>query len=661
MKRIATLFIFLVSAILAGAQWNEDFNIEGKCSHASTVVEKINFNPDYNWQSEYLFDYNVSSYIIDIEVSDTTTFVEGNVIINCTAIVPLDTFAFELIPEHQIDSILFNGTEYTNYYREGDNVLVPVIEVSTGASISTQIYYHGKPPSSGFFSGVTNDSSAAWQKNVTWTLSEPFSAKYWFPVKQDLQDKADSAWVFLTTSSSNMVGSQGLLTNVVELGNDKLRYEWKTKYPIDYYLISFAVADYQDYSNYAYPTEMEGDSILIQNFIYNAPGNLEIKKDPLDSTIEIMELYCDLYTLYPFYEEKYGHCETQLGGGMEHQTMSTMGNFSFHLIAHELGHMWFGDNVTCATWSDIWINEGFATYSDYLANEFIFGWEAGKAFISKAQNNAMSFPDGSIYIPLDEIYPGNEWRIFSGRLSYDKGAAIIHMLRHEIQNDDAFFDVLKSFQTNFGGSTATGEDFKEIAEDITGMDFGQFFDQWYYGQGYPLYNFKYWTDEQNTFYLSSTQSTSSVHTTMYDMLLDFRLRFTDGTDTLVQFRQTENLNVFSMAFNKKVNHVDVDPEQWTMEEVISISLVEEVPMSPLYFTLGPNPVKSKLNVYFLNTDSIPRIIDITNIGGQQIFTAETTENCFEFNASGLRSGVYFISVSNGSNTVTKKFVKSVRH
>lgn len=657
MKRIATLFIFLVYSIFAFAQWNKDTNIDKKCSHYKVQADNLSFEPNYYWQSEYLFDYDVTSYLLDIEVSNTTTYISGNVTINCVAIVPLDTFAFELIQEQIIDSIIFNGTKYASFSRIEDNVLIPVTEVQSGGSISAQIYYHGTPPEGGFFSGVTNDYSSGWQKYVTWTLSEPFAAKSWFPVKQVLQDKADSVWVFLTTASTNKVGSQGLLTNVVDVGNNKVRYEWKSSYSIDYYLISFSVADYMDYSIYAHPEEMGNDSLLIQNYIYNDPENLAGKKPDLDNTAEIIELYSNLFTLYPFHNEKYGHCETQLGGGMEHQTMSTMGNFSFHLVAHELGHMWFGDNVTCATWSDIWINEGFATYTDCLAHEFILGDEAGKIFIKNAQNNAMSIPDGSIYVPVDEIYPGNEWRIFSGKLSYDKGASIIHMLRHEIQNDDLFFDVLKSFQTNYGGGTATGENFKETAEEVTGMDFDQFFEQWYYGQGYPVYNFKYWTDDQNTFYLSSLQSTSSSQTILFDMLLDFRLRFADGSDTMVSFRQTENLNVFSMNFEQRVTHVEPDPDQWTLEEVESLSGIGEVEMSPLYFIMGPNPVYNKLNIYFFISDSVSRNIRITNLAGQIVFEGETTTNIFEFNTTKLRSGVYFVSVSKDNNTVTKKFIK----
>jgi hypothetical protein len=111
MKRIATLFIFLVYSIFAGAQWNKDTNIDKKCSHFKTQSDNLSFEPNYYWQSEYLFDYDVTSYLLDIEVSDTTTYISGNVTINCVAIVPLDTFAFELIQEQIIDSIIFNGTK----------------------------------------------------------------------------------------------------------------------------------------------------------------------------------------------------------------------------------------------------------------------------------------------------------------------------------------------------------------------------------------------------------------------------------------------------------------------------------------------------------------------------------------------------------------------
>jgi aminopeptidase N len=383
---------------------------------------------------------------------------------------------------------------------------------------------------------------------------------------------------------------------------------------------------------------MNGDSLLVQNFIYDSPGCLENYKYDIDRTTEMIETLSNLYILYPFHEEKYGHCLTQLGGGMEHQTMTTIGGFSFGLVAHELGHMWFGDNVTCETWSDIWINEGFATYSDNLCRENILGWETAEANMVNMQQNVMSSPGGSTYIPEEEIYQGNEWRIFNGRLSYNKGAVIIHTLRHEIQDDEVFFDVMGTFQTQYSGGTATGEDFKNVTEQVTGKDFDQFFDQWYYGQGYPKFSFE-WYSTENSFHLTSTQTTSTTVTPFFEMLMDYKLHFTDGTDTVVRLMQTANMNDFEINTGKTTQSIEIDPDNWTMEEVLNISVIIEEKDSPVYFSIGPNPVYDRLNVFMLNPNQDIKEISIVDVTGKKLMATFTDENQFSFNVSALSSGV----------------------
>ncbi len=653
MKRILTFIILIISINVIGQQ-NEYHDLEGTCSHAKHFDKDI-LAHIYDWQSEYLDDYDVSFYLIDIEVTNTSTYISGNVSIDAEAVVVLDTFAFELIAEQTIDQIYVEGVEYTSWTRDGDNVLVPVNAIDAGTTFTAQIYYHGAPPSGGFFSGVSTAHANAWNQDVTWTLSEPFAAKDWFPVKQDLEDKADSVWVFLTTDSANMATSQGILTSTVTVG-DKKRYEWKSAYPIAYYLISFAVSEYQQYNLYAHPEEMEGDSILIENYVYDSPGCLENYQNSIDRTPEMVELLSDLYILYPFWEEKYGQTLVELGGGMEHQTNTTLGGFWFGLVAHELGHMWFGDNVTCASWSDIWINEGFATYSNFLAEEFINGWESAEGFIVDKQNSAMSSPTGSIYIPEDEIYPGNEWRIFDGRLSYNKGASIVHILRHEIQDDDLFFDVMGTFQTDFTDSTATGDDFRNTAEEVTGMDFETFFDQWYYGEGYPKYDLSYYMTGGN-FHLVSTQSGSASSTPFFKMLMDYQLHFDDGTDTIVQFEQTENMNHFTVFTGKNVIDVTVDPDNWTMEKVINLTVVVDEMTSPTFFSIGPNPVENTLNVYFSEAENTSREIRIYDLSGKEMLFTNNGNKHIHLDVSGLSKGVYLIKVTEGDNIRVKRFVK----
>jgi aminopeptidase N len=655
MKRIFTLLVLLIITTALFAQWNPETNYEGKCSHIPKDMPRT-LDYLYDWQSPLMDNYDVTFYFLDIEVSSESTFVGGNVTIHATAEAPIDTIAFELIEVMEIQTILVNETEYSDYTREMDNVLVPVDLIDEGSSFTLQVFYEGDPGSGGFFSGLSKAFSEQYQTSVVWTLSEPFAAKEWFPVKQDLEDKADSCWVFLTTDAGNMAGSQGLLTAVVEVGNDKVRYEWKSRYPIDYYLISFAVADYQEYNIYAHPEGLEGDSILVQNFIYDAPGCLENYKEEIDETVPMIELFSDLFSMYPFPDEKYGHCLTQLGGGMEHQTMTTIGGFGFGLVSHELGHMWFGDHVTCATWSDIWINEGFATYSNGLAEEYLHGWGAGKAFYESCQNSAMSQPGGSTYIPEEEIREDNVWRIFSGRLSYRKGAAILHTLRHEIQDDSLFFAVMKTFQMQFADSTATGDDFRQVAEEVTGMDFEQFFAQWYYGEGYPIFNYEYYMVDGN-FHLTATQTSSASSTPLFQLLMDYKLFFEDGTDTVVQFFHTDNINTFELFVGKEVTNVVVDPESWTMEQVSNISVTLQETEWPVYFSAGPNPVKDHLNIYLMNPAVKERILSVYDISGRMLLEKTIHENSEVVDMSSFQKGVYLISVSDHKQEFIRKVIR----
>jgi len=185
-------------------------------------------------------------------------------------------------------------------------------------------------------SRLTTASFPTWGNQVTWTLSEPFSAYEWFACKQSLKDKADSCDVNITLPSNSMAGSNGLLINTVNLGATK-RFEWKHRYPIDYYLISISVAEYVEYNVYANPVGAT-NPILIHNFIHNNSGTLPNFQTDINETADFMELFSDLYGMYPFADEKYGHCMAPLSGGMEHQTMTTQGFFNAGLTSHELAH-----------------------------------------------------------------------------------------------------------------------------------------------------------------------------------------------------------------------------------------------------------------------------------------------------------------------------------
>jgi len=647
---LSTLFTLTTLGIFA-----QHFHEDGMYCSKARFYEEYLKNSQNIIQTPLLNDYDVKFYFLDLNVENNTVDISGEVtyMAEVTA-AELDTFAFELLDQINISEIYINDVLH-NVYRENDECFVALSSpIAQGQLFTAKIAYDGTPPTGGFFSGITSVYDS-WGKWVTWTLSEPFAARDWWPTKQVLEDKADSAWIFLTTYENNMAGSNGLLTNVTSMPDNKLRYEWKTNYPIDYYLLSFAVSEYQDYSIYAHPEGLN-DSVLIQNFVYDVPGCLENYQAAIDQTADFIELFSNLFSIYPFAEEKYGHCLTNLGGGMEHQTMTTIGGFNFDLISHELGHMWFGDNITCATWNDIWINEGFATYANYLAIEFLQGSSAAASEMNGLHNSVMSQPGGSVYVPEDEVTYDNIWRIFDGRLSYNKGATLLHMIRFELQDDDLFFQVLHTYLEQYGGGVATGLDFMNVLNTVSGMDFTDFFNEWYFGEGYPTYSIAWSQDNANT-YLEISQSTSKPSVTpVFKMLMAYKFFFNDGSDTTVYLHQTDNVNTFMLPISKEIGLIQVDPDNWVVNKVGSITTSIENGNS-VGFAFGPNPAGEFLNIDFANDTQTLRTITVLDMNGAIVSNIKSDLQHVKIKISNLAGGTYIIRAEDYSGQFNARFIK----
>jgi aminopeptidase N len=629
-------------------------HLEHDCSRYKQNIASLKSQKDIV-QSPLLHCYDVQFYFLDLKVENNTVDIAGNVLIDAQVVVSeLDTFALELLDELIIDSIFINGLQQT-FERNNNEVFVKLDNpLMQGEKFSCRVFYHGTPPTGGSFRGISTKYDTVWNKHVTWTLSEPFNARQWWPTKQVLTDKADSVWVFITTSAENKAGSIGLLTKLTNLPDNKVRYEWKSKYPIAYYLISFAVAEYQEYNIYAKPVNFSGDSLIIQNYIYDSPGCFEYYKQGIDNTMAFVELFSELFSDYPFAEEKYGHCLAGLGGGMEHQTMTTLGNFSFSLVAHELGHMWFGNYVTCSDWSNIWINEGFATYTDYLATEMVAGGPWPGIWRNNVHNFIMSEPGGSVYVPEEEVTYDNVGRIFSSRLTYWKGAVILHMIRFELQDDELFFQVLKNFLAKYANGSASTPDFVEVLNETSGMDFNEFFEQWYYGEGYPIYfiNFK---QTDGLLELKSVQNTSMpAITTFFKMNMPYKLFFEDGTDSTLILLQENNDMVFTVPVEKIIDSIQVDPDKWVLKKVESIIGISENELNNP-FSVSPNPVKDKLIVRSCG-EVIDKIL-ICDLFGNRLKEYNSIQPISSLDVSELSPGLFFITMLVDEERFTLKFIK----
>jgi aminopeptidase N len=503
--------------------------------------------------------YDVHFYNLDLQMTNISTYLDGSVEIHAKAKVALDSALFELFETLQISQIKVNDVP-VGFSRVSNRVRVPV-NASPQQNFVIKVSYAGTPPTAQTNplggSGLTAGSSPSWGNKVVWSLSEPFSAYEWFAVKQSLTDKADSCAVAITVPDTCKAGSNGILQAVVPLGNGFTRYEWKHRHPIDYYLISVAVAKYVDYSIYANPVGSAAP-VLIQNYIYDNPQTLPNFIDEINETADFIELFATQYGPYPFADEKYGHCMAPIGGGMEHQTMTTQGFFEKTLTAHELAHQWWGNNVTCASWCDIWLNEGFASYSEYLMLAALYPGQQVN-HMSQVHTSVMQQPGGSVWV-LDSL---NEARIFSGRLTYDKGAGIIHSLRYLIANDNLFFAALQDFQTTFADSTATGLDFKNHVANFCNINLDTFFEQWYFGEGYPTYQVKYNQAGLDLIIEISHSASMPNVTPTFTNPVTLKLSRQGQADTLVRFTINSNTEVFTLSnYGTLTGTIGIDPGNW---------------------------------------------------------------------------------------------------
>jgi len=617
-----------------------------------------------------LRDYDVKFYKLDLAADNKSDQIRGNV--SMLARVqnnPLSTLVIELHNGLVVEQVMVDGEE-KQFSHVGDEISISLSNpLDTGAMVMTQIFYGGPTGE-----GMVTETDENWDVPVTYTSSEPFYSKDWFPCKMDLEDKADSVHVFITTDYGLKAVSNGILTGTTYFPNGKVRYEWKSNYPIAFYLISIAVAEYIEYNIEARPAGLS-NPIFIQNFLYDRPGCLDTYRDQINVTIPIMELFCDLFDSYPFRGEKYGHYMWPWGGGMEHQTMTGMGNFEFYLVAHELGHSWFGNYVTCATWQDIWINEGFATYAGYLATENL-GPEYADGELAYRFERAMREPDGTVYIPADEV--DDPSRILSGNLSYNKGMALVHMIRFELQDDEVFFRTLRNFISRYANDVASGLDFREVLEETSGMDFTHFFDQWYFGAGYPIYQIS-WEQQDQTVTLQSTQTTSSALTPLFRMPMEYRL-FYPGGDTTIRVQHLVNEETYAFNVTQSIDSIQIDPDNWVLNGLAGVQKTTQKKSIGSRFSIYPNPnngsftfklvegmeegrSEKSLAVPYKESLGNPLedvIVEVYNVRGQQVYSRRY-EGCLPYliysvEMVDLTRGIYFVRFGYGSGFEIKKII-----
>jgi len=538
--------------------------------------------------------------------------------------------------------------------------------------IKIEVEYSGIPEDSNpesfgsFIFGTQNDNP------VVWTLSEPYGTSEWWPSKDTPADKADSSEVWITSDKFFISVSNGVLIDEIDNGNGTKTYKWKNSYPIAHYLISLAMTNYAIYEH-AFEYEPNKFMPVIH---YNYPENLnDSRKANLDKTIPMLEIFTELYGPYPFIKEKYGHAEFSWGGGMEHQTISSMGSFGENIVAHELVHQWFGDKITCSDWQNIWLNEGFATYSEALFLESFYGKDAYDAQINIEMNGNPNIAwisyakqaEGTIFV--QDINSVNE--IFNGARTYAKAAVVLHMLRR-VLGETIFFDILKSYANHpeFSYGNASTDDFQNLCETISGKDLDYFFNQWIYGEGYPKYSiFWDYLDMGNNFYKVTTTITqqSQSNPIFFTMPLDVKI-ITQNVDTTFTIFNDQLSQEFEFVLEGLPNELYLDSGNWILKDILSTVYVTQSSKIPEDFELTqnyPNP----FNPITIINYSIPKIqssdIDVVikifdNLGKEVLKLVDKKHSpgifSTNFNGSTFSSGIYYYSIKAGNYTKTRKMV-----
>jgi aminopeptidase N len=569
------VLVFLVIALIAPVLPSTDFSDRGPETESLTPskahallgrMKAAQLQISRDFQAEALktsstydqTEFDVGFYRIELEIDEAAEVIYGDILIQARANVPgLDSLELDLYPNMVIDSI-YNQTGTLGFSHLAAKIFVELDRpYDEGEAFSFSVKYHGSPTPSGLagFSFAERNGIP-----IISSLSEPMSARSWWPCKDRPDDKADSLDILITCDTALFCTSNGSLIDTVRNDDGTWTFYYQVRYPITTYLFSVAISKYTvwyDWYHYG-----DGDSMIIINYVY--PDRYEYSLDKYSVTPNAISVYAGLFGQYPFIEEKYGHANFQYGGAMEHQTVSSMSGsdvgFYEPVVVHELAHQWWGDMITCNNWHEIWLNEGFASYCEALFYEAVGGSVAYHAYM-----DSMFYAGGGAIYIYDTTYVLN---IFSP-IVYDKGAWVLHMLRH-VMGDSSFFDGLRAY---YGSacrySDATTEDFKNIMESVSGTGLDYFFQQWIYGTYLPRYYWsylsepdpadgKYWT----FFQLRQAQSTDPQ---VFTMPVDVAFTYTPVDSATIPLFNDARDSIYVFKSEQFPTAVDLDPDHWILK------------------------------------------------------------------------------------------------
>lgn len=507
----------------------------------------------------------------------------GQVRISGQALSALDTLDLDLASSLDVVSVVDHDGQAVAFMRGSAPVpdkllIVPNRPVSVGDQISFHVAYRGNPAWEGSRGGYQSGRRSGGDPYI-WTLSEPYGSSEWWPTEDHPIDKADSVRVTVTVPEGMTAASNGMLLSEHSAGDGTVTFDWLHRHPIATYLVSIAAGDYDRSTDlYIRPADLAAEfgaaQVPIEHYAYkDVPAVQGI--GPTSGwrlTSQAMAIQERWFGPYPFADEKYGNAHVTFRGGMEHQTISSMGNIGMELVAHELAHQWFGDSLTPASWQDLWLNEGFATLGEMLTFEADTTFSAVRDLLFDIYYERARAATGTLV--LADTSDASD--MFAHGRVYAKGWMVLRMIRSRI-GDAQFRNLLRAWaahpEAQYG--SASTRQFQELLEQITGIDWTRFFDQWVTrGTGIPQFRLG-WEDVSTAssnrirMHIAQIQQPETSNIPAFSVRLPLWIQ-TTGSTYLVLVDVSEREEHIEMALPAQPIAVHLDPERWILRGETSL-------------------------------------------------------------------------------------------
>ena len=578
---------FLVSQPSYGQKHHQSIEMKGLIEkEMKSYTNKMaagNVNPN-------TLNYDLQYQRMDVVLDPGINSIAGSVTSHFKPNQSMGSIYFDLSNVLTVSQVQYHGTNLSFQQLPTKEIKINFPSALPANTLdSLTIHYSGAPDP--VYSTVMFGTQGGANTPAMSTLNEPYGAQDWFPTKQSLNDKIERFDFKINTPLQYSVAANGKLMSETPILNGRKLTFWRTMYPTPAYLIALGITNYVKLND-----TIGNPPFPFVNYIYPSTNADPNSMSGIEWTKQIMNTFETYFGAYPFRNEKYGHMEYLNGGGMEHQTMSSMSGWSKTLIAHELAHQWFGDKVTCGAWNDIWLNEGFATFGEHVAYEkLLMSNPEFLNYLSGQVNFITGNTGGSVNVPDASL--SSVGRIFDGRLSYAKGGYVLRMLKW-ILGDANFYQAIKDYHSrpNLAYNYVRTSDFNASLLQSTGKDFTEFFNDWIYGEGYPTYAIK-WRQLGNelVFNIGQTQSHSSV--SFFEMPLPIKVTGTGGQIAYLVLNNTSNNQYLSEAITFPVASVKFNYEYQILERNSTVTQDNTLSVASVdkeNFGLYPNPAKNEL-------------------------------------------------------------------